>query len=117
MAEREGFEPPIPVKVCLISSQVHSTGLCHLSESNYRMLHWMVEATKWGSFDSRFGPGFPAIRPPCLRSWEILFRDSDRLRGGKIPACDSKALTTGPEPRRPWNGTLVLSLGCHAVLK
>ena len=31
LAEREGFEPPIPVKVCLISSQVHSTGLCHLS--------------------------------------------------------------------------------------
>ena len=27
MAEREGFEPPIPVKVCLISSQVHSTAL------------------------------------------------------------------------------------------
>ena len=31
MAEREGFEPPIPVKVWLISSQLHSTGLCHLS--------------------------------------------------------------------------------------
>jgi hypothetical protein len=31
MAEREGFEPPIPFRVCLISSQVHSTGLCHLS--------------------------------------------------------------------------------------
>ena len=31
MAEREGFEPPVPVKVRLISSQVHSTGLCHLS--------------------------------------------------------------------------------------
>ena len=31
MAEREGFEPPIPLRVCLISSQVHSTGLCHLS--------------------------------------------------------------------------------------
>ena|GEM_PF-6480672 len=31
VAERGGFEPPIPVKVCLISSQVHSTGLCHLS--------------------------------------------------------------------------------------
>jgi hypothetical protein len=27
MAEREGFEPPIPVKVCLISSQVNSTAL------------------------------------------------------------------------------------------
>ena len=33
MAEREGFEPPIPVKVWLISSQLHSTGLCHLSAS------------------------------------------------------------------------------------
>jgi hypothetical protein len=32
MAEREGFEPPIPFRVCLISSQVHSTGLCHLSD-------------------------------------------------------------------------------------
>ena len=31
VAEREGFEPPIPLRVCLISSQVHSTGLCHLS--------------------------------------------------------------------------------------
>src|ERR1700726_2875832 len=31
MAERGGFEPPIPLQVCLISSQVHSTGLCHLS--------------------------------------------------------------------------------------
>ena len=33
LAEREGFEPPIPLRVCLISSQVHSTGLCHLSAS------------------------------------------------------------------------------------
>ena len=31
MAEREGFEPPIAFRLCLISSQVHSTGLCHLS--------------------------------------------------------------------------------------
>ena len=33
VADREGFEPPVPVKVRLISSQVHSTGLCHLSAS------------------------------------------------------------------------------------
>ena len=33
MAEREGFEPPVPLRVRLISSQVHSTGLCHLSAS------------------------------------------------------------------------------------
>ncbi len=31
LAESEGFEPPIPVKVWLISSQLHSTGLCQLS--------------------------------------------------------------------------------------
>jgi hypothetical protein len=35
MAEREGFEPPIDLRLCLISSQVHSTGLCHLSALLY----------------------------------------------------------------------------------
>ena len=35
MAEREGFEPPIALRLCLISSQVHSTGLCHLSDFVY----------------------------------------------------------------------------------
>ena len=41
MAEREGFEPPIALRLCLISSQVHSTGLCHLSalfSTTYKML-------------------------------------------------------------------------------
>ena len=36
MAEREGFEPPIALRLCLISSQVHSTGLCHLSAFHSR---------------------------------------------------------------------------------
>ncbi len=31
LAEREGFEPPVPVRVHLISSQAPSTGLGHLS--------------------------------------------------------------------------------------
>ncbi len=31
VAERGGFEPPIPLRVCRISSAVQSTGLCHLS--------------------------------------------------------------------------------------
>ena len=35
MAEREGFEPPIALRLCLISSQVHSTGLCHLSDLGF----------------------------------------------------------------------------------
>src|SRR5258705_8559150 len=33
MAEREGFEPPLPFRVNLISSQAPSTGLGHLSAS------------------------------------------------------------------------------------
>src|SRR5580704_16370895 len=35
MAESEGFEPPIDLRLCLISSQVHSTGLCQLSAFPY----------------------------------------------------------------------------------
>ena len=31
LAEREGFEPPLPFRVNLISSQAPSTGLGHLS--------------------------------------------------------------------------------------
>jgi SAM-dependent methyltransferase len=38
LAEREGFEPPIALRLCLISSQVHSTGLCHLSVFIYNDL-------------------------------------------------------------------------------
>jgi hypothetical protein len=32
VAEGEGFEPPLPVKVNMISSHAHSTGLCHPSK-------------------------------------------------------------------------------------
>src|SRR5277367_4876226 len=52
MAERGGVEPPIPLRVCLISSQVHSTGLCHLSlclQHFTRRLGGFVPAD--GSFD------------------------------------------------------------------
>ena len=38
MAEREGFEPPVGLTLRLISSQVHSAGLCHLSEEVRRIL-------------------------------------------------------------------------------
>ena len=34
MAEREGFEPPLPARVNLISSQAPSTGLGHLSATD-----------------------------------------------------------------------------------
>ena len=50
MAEREGFEPPIPLRVCLISSQVHSTGLCHLSAvftTCYQIFDARSKITDW----------------------------------------------------------------------
>ena len=31
LAEGEGFEPPVPLRARMISSHVHSTGLCHPS--------------------------------------------------------------------------------------
>ena len=32
VAEGEGFEPPLPLRVNMISSHAHSTGLCHPSD-------------------------------------------------------------------------------------
>ena len=85
MAEGEGFEPPIPVKVCLISSQVHSTGLCHLSETNYRMLLWMVEATKWGSFDLPVWASIPAQLARSVVVHGSLFSAPERLKRRQNP--------------------------------
>jgi hypothetical protein len=42
MAEREGFEPPVAFRLRLISSQVHSTGLCHLSDFVYNNLRGVL---------------------------------------------------------------------------
>ena len=36
MAEKEGFEPPIPLRVCRISSAVHSTTLPLLRNTGWR---------------------------------------------------------------------------------
>ena len=57
MAEREGFEPPIALRLCLISSQVHSTGLCHLSVFCFVALtrwSWCPPIAWWSC--SRFSP-------------------------------------------------------------
>ena len=50
MAESEGFEPPIALRLCLISSQVHSTGLCHLSD--------------WMGYASIIAQGAPVVLDP-----------------------------------------------------
>jgi hypothetical protein len=41
MAESEGFEPPIDLRLCLISSQVHSTGLCQLSALHLLLVNYL----------------------------------------------------------------------------
>jgi hypothetical protein len=65
MAEREGFEPPIPVKVCLISSQVHSTGLCHLSVDHHARARTVAECFL---IDSTTPPPHSAAAyRPCFR--------------------------------------------------
>ncbi len=58
LAEREGFEPPIPVKVCLISSQVHSTALPPLRPfvinelARFDFLRFVHCGAKYGAFIS-----------------------------------------------------------------
>lgn len=39
-AEREGFEPPVPSQVRLISNQVHSTALPPLQVSDWLIGDW-----------------------------------------------------------------------------
>ena len=38
LAEREGFEPPVPFRAHLISSQAPSAGLGHLSTLGYSLI-------------------------------------------------------------------------------
>jgi hypothetical protein len=46
MAESEGFEPPIALRLWLISSQLHSTGLCQLSALVSRSVQTAFEITR-----------------------------------------------------------------------
>ncbi len=54
MAESEGFEPPIDLRLCLISSQVHSTGLCHLSAFFYFISGLRVTTTSASAISVAF---------------------------------------------------------------
>ena len=86
MAEREGFEPPIPLRVCLISSQVHTTGLCHLSAYFQRLIsRW--KRTKSPTVISGFGSGFPPLRAAqkaSITSLANVIRSRYKVR---IPHC------------------------------
>jgi hypothetical protein len=55
MAERGRFELPIALRLCLISSQVHSTGLCHLSATKHE------DTAQWGGPSN--ADGTQASRP------------------------------------------------------
>jgi hypothetical protein len=74
MAEREGFEPPIPLRVCLISSQVHSTGLCHLSA---------LEARRPSAFPSLLAISCHGNAPPATAErgvpWHFAGRPAHAL--------------------------------------
>jgi hypothetical protein len=50
MAESEGFEPPVPFRVRLISSQVHSTGLCQLSVYYQPLTAYLLGHMAWWLF-------------------------------------------------------------------
>jgi hypothetical protein len=69
MAEREGFEPPIALRLCLISSQVHSTGLCHLS----------VYQTHPGLYEST-GKGISSATLQAAARRLVEREENDRLR-------------------------------------
>ena len=45
-AEREGFEPPVPLRVHLISNQAQSTRLCHLSINDVAVLRRTSSAAR-----------------------------------------------------------------------
>ncbi len=77
VAEREGFEPPIPLRVCLISSQVHSTGLCHLSAIIFNNIATYRRLPK--SAGPRFGPHWKGNSSRSLAQSAIQ-RSSGRAR-------------------------------------
>jgi hypothetical protein len=77
MAEREGFEPPIGLHLCRISSAVHSTTLPPLQaiENTKQIMEWSVPKTAFAT----------ALLPNVFGA--LLFRDLKGLvnaRGGVL---------------------------------
>src|SRR5579862_6741023 len=61
MAEREGFEPPIPVKVCPLSRRIVSTTHAPLRVGNFRRGVWSAAS------DCEFGTTHPLNRRRPVR--------------------------------------------------
>ena len=90
LAEREGFEPPIPVRVCMISSHVHSTGLCHLSVENKNVRYHIALSASRRFFVWRF-PIFSRIVKLCSACESVVSTDPTVLPARKVVlalACD-----------------------------
>ena len=87
MAESEGFEPPIDLRLCLISSQVHSTGLCQLSALFYFISGLRVTASSLDR-QRRFRPLLGLSIYPCRRLRKSL-GNGVKLRGDR--SMDSRA--------------------------
>ena len=72
MAEREGFEPPVAFRLRLISSQVHSTGLCHLSQaSSYQNSYLPKTAETVTETVSKYGKNAAGIAASFSRAPSI----------------------------------------------
>src|SRR5580698_6752618 len=97
MAEREGFEPPIALRLCLISSQVHSTGLCHLSALFTTSYEKKLESSfcHW-QFRWHLRTGKSAPLPPACDS-----RCDGRIARSSVPSSVPKALQPCANPLRP----------------
>lgn len=80
LAEREGFEPPIGLHLCRISSAVHSTTLPPLLKAPYRSRAPVVGGVNRRGWRVRQGArdenqaGFPP-RPTMSRWWRRRFAD------------------------------------------
>jgi hypothetical protein len=78
MAEREGFEPPIALRLCLISSQVHSTGLCHLSVNLTGGLPLLLCLIDTVFVVARISNSLKALRCPCAQFSTVVISESRR---------------------------------------
>ena len=78
MAERGRFELPIALRLCLISSQVHSTGLCHLSVFSLLLFLVLTSCVFW--FFCSGSSGARANLPQCtkLPRTSLVYRQKHR---------------------------------------
>ena len=109
LAEREGFEPPIRLPVCRISSAVHSTTLPPLQSFEANAVSALPSGRKW--------PLATALLPNLLAS-PVVYRRTERLvnaRGGILLHSRQTWRIEVQRNADAWNGqALARDLRMHA---